>query len=137
VQQRRLHTKSQPVEQLDEVIEEIRRLMLNLATETANNEKLNRREPARAAKQQHQQQRSRGANGQLQRKVWDPGGFQHWRRRAHDQENMIFSAEEYDAGASLHVSSMPANQHIQHTFNGERERRNPLVFQNLNLNLML
>jgi hypothetical protein len=49
VQQRRLHTKSQPLEQLDEVIEEIRRLMLNSAAETASNEKLSRREPARAA----------------------------------------------------------------------------------------
>jgi hypothetical protein len=29
VQQRRLHTKSQPLEQLDKVIEEIRRLMLS------------------------------------------------------------------------------------------------------------
>jgi hypothetical protein len=37
---------------------------------------------------------------------------------------MIFPAEEYDVGASLHVSSMPASQHIQHAFNGERERRN-------------
>jgi hypothetical protein len=36
---------------------------------------------------------------------------------------MIFVAEEYDAGESLHVSSVPASQHIQHTFNGERERR--------------
>jgi hypothetical protein len=44
VQQRRLHTKSQPLEQLDEVIEEIRRLMLSSAVETASNEKLSRRE---------------------------------------------------------------------------------------------
>jgi hypothetical protein len=55
VRQRRLHTKSQPLEQLDEVIEEIRRLMLSSAAETANNEKLSRREPARAAGKQQQQ----------------------------------------------------------------------------------
>ena len=55
VRQRRLHTKSQPLEQLDEVIEEIRRLMLSSAVETANNEKLSRREPARAARKQQQQ----------------------------------------------------------------------------------
>jgi hypothetical protein len=36
---------------------------------------------------------------------------------------------ENDAGASLHVSSVPASQHIQHTFNGERERRSPLNFE--------
>jgi hypothetical protein len=117
VQQRRLHTKSQPLEQLDEIIEEIRRLMIRSA-EAVSKEKLSRREPARAAgkKQQQQQQHSwRGADGQLQGKVWDPGGFQHWRRGAHDQEIMIFPAEEYDAGASLHVSSVPASQHIQHT----------------------
>jgi hypothetical protein len=71
VRQRRLHTKSQPLEQLDEVIEEIRRLMLSSAAETTSNEKLSRREPARAAGQQQQQQRSRGAGGQLQGKVWD------------------------------------------------------------------
>ena len=52
VRQRRLHTKSQPLEQLDEVIEEIRRLMLSSAAETSNNEKLSRREPTRAAGQQ-------------------------------------------------------------------------------------
>jgi hypothetical protein len=138
VQQRRLHTKSQPVEQLDEVIEEIRRLMLSSATETASNEKLRRREIARAAgkkKQQKQQQHSwRGADGQLQGKVWDPGGYQHWRRGAHEQELMIFPFEEYDAGASLHVNSMPASQHIQHSFNGERERRSPLNFEIRNFN---
>jgi ribosomal protein L12E/L44/L45/RPP1/RPP2 len=54
VQQRRLHKESQPLEQLDEVIEEIRRLMLSSAAETASNEKLSRREPARAAGQEEQ-----------------------------------------------------------------------------------
>jgi hypothetical protein len=31
-----------------------------------------------------------------------------------EEELMIFPAEEYDAGASLHVSSVPSNKHIQH-----------------------
>jgi hypothetical protein len=66
-----------------------------------NEEKLNRGEPAREAGQQQQQQQSRGADEQLQRTVWDLGGFQHWRRGTHDHEIMIFPAEEYDAGASI------------------------------------
>jgi hypothetical protein len=49
VQQRRLHTKSQPLEQLDEVIEEIRRLMLRSAQEAVSKGKLSRRKPARVA----------------------------------------------------------------------------------------
>jgi hypothetical protein len=56
VRQRRLHTKSQPLEQLDEVIEEIRRLMLSSTIETASNEKLSRMEPTRVERQQQQQQ---------------------------------------------------------------------------------
>jgi hypothetical protein len=41
VQQRRLHKKSQPLEQPDEVIIEIRKMMLK-STEVANKEKLNK-----------------------------------------------------------------------------------------------
>jgi hypothetical protein len=38
---------------------------------------------------QKQQQEKRGAEGQLQEKVWDPGGFQQsW--EAHEQELMNF-----------------------------------------------
>jgi hypothetical protein len=100
---------------MDEIIEEIRRLMIKLV-EAVSNENLSRREPTRAARkkqQQQQQQHSwRGVDGHLQGKVWDPGGFQHWRRGAHEQGLMIFPTKEYDAGASLHVSSMPASQHI-------------------------
>ena len=36
--------------------------------------------------------------------IWDPGGFPQLRWEAHEQELMNFVAEEYDAGASLHVS---------------------------------
>jgi hypothetical protein len=84
-----------------------------ISAEAVSNEKLSRREPTRAAgkKKQHSWRR---ADGQLQGKGWDLGGFQHWRRGAHDQEIMIFSAKEYDVGASLHVSIMPTRKHIQH-----------------------
>jgi hypothetical protein len=47
LQLRRLHKNSQPLEQLDRVIEEIRRLMLRSAEEV-NKGKLNRGEPATA-----------------------------------------------------------------------------------------
>ena len=40
VQPRRLHKESQPLDQLDEVIEGIRRLMSRSATETASEEEL-------------------------------------------------------------------------------------------------
>jgi hypothetical protein len=46
--------------------------------------------------------------------IWDPGGFQQLRWEAHEQELMNFAAEEYDAGASLHVSQ-PASQPRQRT----------------------
>jgi hypothetical protein len=85
MQRSRLQKKSQPLEQLDEEIEEIRRLMSRSATETASEEKLSRGEPARAAGQKkQQQQQSRGADGQLQRTVWDPGGFQQPCWEAHE-----------------------------------------------------
>jgi hypothetical protein len=91
VQPRRLHKESQPLDQLDEVIEGIRRLMLRSAAETASEEELSRGEPAIAAGQQmQQQQRSSGADGQLQRTVWDPGGFQQRCWEAHEKELMIF-----------------------------------------------
>jgi hypothetical protein len=49
VQWIRLQKESQPWEQLNEVIEEIIRLTLSSKIETASNEKLRRREPAREA----------------------------------------------------------------------------------------
>jgi hypothetical protein len=75
VQERRL-PESQPLEQLDREIEEIRRLMLRSAHETSSKKKLSRRKPTIAAGKKQQQQQSRGADGQLQRIIWDPGGFQ-------------------------------------------------------------
>jgi hypothetical protein len=65
----------QPVEKLDEVIEEIRRLMLSSTQETIIGRKMNRGKTAIATGKMQQQQRSSGVDGQLQRTVWDPGGF--------------------------------------------------------------
>jgi hypothetical protein len=48
LQPRRLHEQGQPLEQLDEVIEEIRELMLGSA-ETVSKEKLSRRKEAATA----------------------------------------------------------------------------------------
>jgi hypothetical protein len=73
LQLRRLHEQSQPFEQLDAVIEEIRKLMLDLAR-TASEEQLSRKEEAATA-QKKQQQQQNGADGKLQMFVWDPGGF--------------------------------------------------------------
>jgi hypothetical protein len=84
VKQRRLHKKSQPLERLDMVIEEIRKLMLRSEEETVSKEKLSRRGPSIAVgKQQQQQKQRRGAGRQIQEKVLDLGGFQpNW--RAHE-----------------------------------------------------
>jgi hypothetical protein len=58
----------------------------------ASEEKLSRGRPTRVAEQQQQQQRSSGDDGQIQKTVWDPGGFQHgW--GAHEQELMNFSQQ--------------------------------------------
>jgi hypothetical protein len=51
--------------------------MSRSAEETTSEGKLSRGEPAIAAGQQmQQQQQSDGVDGQLQRTVWDLGGFQ-------------------------------------------------------------
>jgi hypothetical protein len=91
VQQRRLYKKSQSLEQLVKVIEEIRKLMLRLVEEI-NKEELNRGEPSitvgkkqkRKKKQQQQKHSWRGAREQLQKIIWGSRGFQHWRRGAHE-----------------------------------------------------
>jgi hypothetical protein len=61
LQLRRLQQQDQPLEQLDEVIEEIRRLMLESA-DTTSREKLGREKAAAAAVQQKQQQQQNGAD---------------------------------------------------------------------------
>jgi hypothetical protein len=95
---------------------------------------LNRREPAIAAgkkrkkkkKKQQQQHSWRGARGQLQKRIWDPGGFQHWRRGAHEQELMFFLAGEYDAGASLHLSKRASMPTCKHTMEKGRGIKPPI-----------
>jgi hypothetical protein len=75
------------------VIDEIRELMIR-STEDASEAKHIRREAAAAAKQWKQQQQQRdGAERELQRVIWDPGGFQQPRWRAHQQELMNFSQQ--------------------------------------------
>jgi hypothetical protein len=61
---------------LDRDIEEIRRMMLRSAHETASKEKMSRGKPAIVARKKQQQQQRNGAYGQLQKIVWDPSGFQ-------------------------------------------------------------
>jgi hypothetical protein len=64
----------QPLVQLDIVIEEIRRLMMEEIEKVANNKrKMIRREPTVVEKQKQQ---GRGADGKLQIQIWDPRGSQ-------------------------------------------------------------
>jgi hypothetical protein len=61
------------------------------STEEVSKENIDRGEPSIAAgKWKQQQQRSHGADGQLQRTVWDPGGFQQQCWEDHEQELMNF-----------------------------------------------
>jgi hypothetical protein len=93
------------------VIGEIKKLMFKSA-EVVNRGEMNIREfsisvvkkKKNKKKKQKQQHSWRGARGQLQKRIWDPGGFQHWRRRTHEREIMFFLAWEYDAGALLHLN---------------------------------
>ena len=73
LQLRRLQELDQPQEQLDQEMEDIRRLMLRSA-QTTREEKLGREKAAAAQRKQQQQQR--GAHEKLQRLVWDLSGFQ-------------------------------------------------------------
>jgi hypothetical protein len=71
VQQASLHgRKIQPIEQLEEVIEEIEEMMLKSVEEYVIQRKLERRKPTRLVGQQQHQ--GRGVGGNLQRRVWDP-----------------------------------------------------------------
>jgi hypothetical protein len=74
LQLRRLHGQDQPLEQLDEVIEEIRELMLKSA-HTASREQLGRRKEATAAAAAEAAATTEWSGWKLQRLIWDPGGF--------------------------------------------------------------
>jgi hypothetical protein len=104
------------MEQLDRVIEEIRKLMSESAKESISKRKLDEKKLAQAVgKMQEQEQRSRGAERQLQEKIWDPSGF-HPRWRAPEKELILFSTLQYDARESLHLKNEPANQYAWCTF---------------------
>jgi hypothetical protein len=64
VYQSRLQKKNQPIDQLDRVIEEIRKLMVKSSKEVFHKEGWDRREPVGPAGQQEKQ--IKGASGQLQ-----------------------------------------------------------------------
>jgi hypothetical protein len=73
-QLRRLQELDQPREQLDELIEDINRMMLG-SVQTTSKEKLGGEKAATEATQRKQQQQQNRADGKLQRLIWDPGGF--------------------------------------------------------------
>jgi hypothetical protein len=63
--------------------------------------------------------------------IWDPGGFQPQRWESHEQELMNFAAEQFDAGASLHISQPASltNEFRLHV----KERRSPHLKSELNV----
>jgi hypothetical protein len=130
VQQGSMHKRSQPVDKLDKMVEEIRDLMMKLAEEVVSRRRLNKEEPAGVARKQQQQQQSRREGGHLQREVCDPGGFQNWIRGAHEQELMIFPAVEYDARASFPPQHAPVMKHINANLRKKRGA-NPLIFPSI------
>jgi hypothetical protein len=81
----RLQKQDQPLEPLDAVMKEISRLMIRSAR-SASEEGLSKK---KEAAQQQKQQQGDGADEQLQRMIWDPGGFQQLRWEAHEKELMI------------------------------------------------
>jgi hypothetical protein len=72
------------------VIEEIMKMILRSTQEEVNKDKPSRGYPSIIAgkkkknMQQQQRHRWRGARGKLHKIFWDLGGFQHWRRGAHE-----------------------------------------------------
>jgi hypothetical protein len=61
------------MKQLEKVVEEIRKLMLRLEEEVVSKEKLDRGKPTQATgkMKKQQQNRNKGAKGQLWEKFWD------------------------------------------------------------------
>jgi hypothetical protein len=62
VQQRRLHTESQPLEQLDEVIEKIRRLMLRSAQEAVSKEEAEQRRTCHSSREEEKKKQQHNNN---------------------------------------------------------------------------
>jgi DNA transposition AAA+ family ATPase len=74
LQLRILQEQDQPKGQLDEVIKEIRELML-ISAQTTSEEKLGREKETIVVAQRKQQKQQSGADEKLQKLIWDPGGF--------------------------------------------------------------
>jgi hypothetical protein len=100
---------------LDKETEEIKRLMLVAAQEAVIREVWDIRKPAGGAGRKRQQEK--GADEQIQEKVWGPGGPQQQFRGSHEKELMIFLAMEYDAEAS---STSPCGRTTQRQSRCER-----------------
>jgi hypothetical protein len=97
------------------VIDEIRELMIRSA-ESCQRREVEQRETASSSKATVATQQSSGADEQLQRTVWDPGGFQQ-RWGAHEKELMNFSQQrsmmqEHRSQAS-HAPTNQPTQRIQ------------------------
>ena len=100
------------VNQPNEQIEKMRKLMLETTQQTTKNKgKMNKGVPIAKGKKQ-QQQHGNGAYGQLQIEIWNPGGSQQQQQRSHEQDLMILSAQEYDAVTPLQISSAPGRKFI-------------------------
>jgi hypothetical protein len=95
-------------------------LILAAAQEAVIREVSNIRKSAGAAGRKRQQ--GKGADEQIQEKVWDPGGPQQQSRRSHEKEIMIFLAVEYDARAS---SASPRGRTTQRHSTCERIAQTP------------
>jgi hypothetical protein len=89
--------------------------MLAAAQEAVIREVWNIRKLEGAAGRKRQQ--GKGADEQIQEKVWDPRGPQQQSRGSHEKELMIILAVEYDAGAS---STSPRGRTTQHHSTCER-----------------
>jgi hypothetical protein len=93
------------------VIEEIWKLMLR-SEESVYKGELNRRnlaivEGKKQKKKKKQQHSWRGERGQLQKRIWDPGGFKNWGTGDNEKELMFFLAREYDVGSFIDVNNAP------------------------------
>jgi hypothetical protein len=102
------------MDQLDKEIEEIKRLILEEAQEAFIREVWDKRKPVGATHKKKLQ--GKGADEQLQEKVWDPRGSQQCGRGSHEWELMFFPVVEYDAGASSTKPTWRDNSVPYHTF---------------------
>jgi len=87
LQHRRLQRWIHPVDRLDRVIEDVRRLMLEASEkEERSREMMIKGESAVSG----QQKQSRGVDGQLHNEIWDPRGSQPQQQGSHKDELVNF-----------------------------------------------